>query len=470
MHTILTLCICTDLISFDKLGMTWARKSSTGGILHTIRRRSAYSVAIVVLSCCCYKLLHAYAVTESIHRELSLVSRFLDGHQPLETQGNTDHEGGIEKTLPTLTAQFQDTMALPTVNNTVIAAIAMGDTAQSNIAERFIASVRQRGKYDGYILLLTDPAGLDKYKHTMKEWNNLHSLQRYKDAIIHRKTIVVPVWEEDVNPTDAKGRQIHYNGHMKYKRLKTVLDKYVEAYVDERPQQGKNVHEHNHAETIRFIFYLDIDNVVANPLDELFSDYYNMTGEKYAAVSKELPQESTNNSTRTLSHPFSFFSMWKEAIGEEEDGVATEFRWQGGQIFQDRHFSKGCADSWRHQFDTHPSRRMDQGLLNNIVVQNFETYRCKVFELPTTKRSAKGIVRSHYEKLDDNILAMPAEKFPTVVHITSRRTHKLDVRDQKRFLYRALSVDDKNDTGSFDQESINLDKVITVVNGKGKEY
>lgn len=440
-----------------------------------IRSRVSF---LAVVGLAWHRLFHSYSFLEGYDQELLFASH------SIATRKHGDHEismavamsnsniaiaQAVETVITaesssTISTQLIDMTALPTENNTVIAAIATGDTAQSSIADRFIASIRRRGKFDGFVLLLTDAAGLDKYKKVLTETTNRHSMQMFKEAIIHDKTIIAPVWEEDMNPVNGKNLPIQYNGHMKSKRLKTVFDKYVDAYVDKRLQEENR--QHNDAEKMRFILYLDVDNVIANPLDALFQDYSTTVGKKFHAIENNIKTQFTNGSNSSHVQPFSFFSMWKETT-KEEHGVATAFRWQGGQILQDRLFAKGCADAWRQQFDTHPKRRMDQGLFNNIVVKKVDEFRCIVLELPTGHKDMGGkATRSHYDKLNEDILSKPVDDLPTVIHITSRRTHQLDVTEQKAFLRKALGVDD----GKDNQEALDWDKIISVVNGKGQEY
>lgn len=73
----------------------------------------------------------------------------------------------------------------------------MGDTAQSYIAERFIASIWNGGDFDGYVLLLTDPTGLAKYNTTLSIYGG-HNEYYHQSAIVNHETIVVSVDEDDL--------------------------------------------------------------------------------------------------------------------------------------------------------------------------------------------------------------------------------------------------------------------------------
>jgi hypothetical protein len=447
--------------------------------------RWRFFVFVVVGGLSCSKLLGWFSNLEHNHRDLEIPkfawssALYRHGRNTSSSSSSSFSSTGTPNGLfssvgnSSKTASH-DVSVLPTCFNTVIGVIAMGDTAQSNIGERFIASVRNGGEFDGYILLLTDAAGFAKYNATFSEQGGPN--EYFKDAIVNHKTIVVPVWSEDLFPINNRtGKQLAFNGHMRYKRLKTVFDKYVEAYVDSR-LSSHQAKEQEGAEKIRFILYLDVDNVVANPLDTLFWDYHKTISSKYTAIAEIITH---NASIQWEDDPpskqdFSFFSMWKE-VTKVVDGSVQEWRWQGGQILQDRLFSKGCADAWRHQFDTHPTRKMDQGLLNNIVVRNFDEHRCKILELPTEHGTSDGKpIRKHYDKLEDYTLSLPERNLPTVIHITSRRTHEFTVKEQQELLRKALRIDQRQspstESGPKDEGLFDPQRIISVVNGKGQEY
>ena len=65
------------------------------------------------------------------------------------------------------------------------------------------------------------------------------------------------------------------------------------------------------------------------------------------------------------------------------------------------------------------------------------------------------------------MLSTPVHHLPTVIHITSRRTHDLRVSAQKGFLRKVLGVNEKQQQ---DDPSMNWESIIAVVNGKGQEY
>lgn len=96
-----------------------------------------------------------------------------------------------------------------------------------------------------------------------------------------------------------------FKGYMKYKRLNSVFYKYVDKYVDAR----MGVNRDSSTETIRFILYLDIDNIVAYPLSVLFQDYYTSISSKYEETMKFNQQIFYNQSIGDPRNqePFSFF-------------------------------------------------------------------------------------------------------------------------------------------------------------------
>jgi hypothetical protein len=253
----------------------------------------------------------------------------------IDNDTDTKYLENINRTLSVELDLSNLTVVLPTENNTVIALVAMGKAATASyIAERCIRSIRAGGRFTGDIILFTDGDGYEKKRQTLA---------------FDSKVILIQGKDEDMKPTSADGTRIKYAGpgHMIFKRFKTLVLEYLG--------------DDSRFDDVRYALYLDVDNVVANPLSQLFDDY---------AVSM----------SRTLSHQnstnFGYFSLWRDP------GMGRKF-WQGGQIMYDRYRSAGCVNAWRNEMDTvyHPQ---DQPLLLNVD-NNFTKYTCRVFELPNQK-------------------------------------------------------------------------------------
>ncbi len=278
----------------------------------------------------------------------------------------------------------------PDNDNTALALVAMDAATEGYIAERAIRSIRARGEFTGYILLLTDEPGFEKYSQTLR-WD--------------LKTIVVKGRKEDLTPQHEDGSRIKYRRHtMVYKRFKTLPFKYLD--MDEQ------------FDHIRYVLYLDIDSIVANKLSHFFDDYYEKMKDDYDAAKRILGANGRN---------FSFWSFWKDP----GPGAKNQL-WQGGQIMQDRQHSSGCQNAWRDQMDT-VWRGMDQPLLMNVV-NDYKKYKCVVFELPGDGK--------HFNLLHTSIIESEPEDYPTIVHITSVRVTAYDREPQQQFIRKALLLDE----------------------------
>jgi len=122
--------------------------------------------------------------------------------------------------------------------------ISMGQEAShSKLVERFLWSARHRGKYEGWILLLTD-APVNRY------------------ASLTRNLIVMNPKSHHFNTS--------FRDDMPYKRFKTFMIDYVDR--DTR------------LNSIKLIYYLDVDNIVGNSLPQMFQDLeatYNIPGRQW---------------------------------------------------------------------------------------------------------------------------------------------------------------------------------------------
>lgn len=277
----------------------------------------------------------------------------------------------------------------PHSNNTVICLVAMDNARKTYLTERCVRSIRSRGNFTGYILVFTDVKGFAHYGYTLS-W----------DA----KVIVIQGRAEDLKPRRVEdGKPIEYTKHtMVFRRFKTLPFKYIDADPRFPP-------------TISYVLYLDVDNVVSNPLGIFFQDYY----EK---IRNDLLQIGM---TKSLSN-HSYISFWVDPV-EERDHL------QGGQFMVERTHGQGCLDAWKHQMDTVPSDR-DQPLLMNVA-KNVNQYGCIVSLLPDEPRE------KHFNMLEPKIIVSPADQYPTIVHISGLRTRIFSEVDQRYFLRKALLLE-----------------------------
>lgn len=301
----------------------------------------------------------------------------------------------------------------PDNDNTAIVIIAMGGASKSWIAERCIWSIRHGGNFTGPILLLTDGEGYGRYH------NRSLLIQSSGDD---SRTFIIQGRPNDFDPVTDGGQKIKYlNQAMIYKRFKTLTWTYLELAADSSGVLDSF--------NIRYILYLDVDNIVTKPLSRFFDDYYSKVKEDYQIVLQNLTEDDNDPH---LPYPFSFVSMWR-------DPGDFQF-WQSGQIMLDRQHSLGCEDAWRNEMDTNQTHGMDQPLLMNVV-NNFPTYRCRVFELPR---------RGSHEHYFDLLRPKHIKKgrYPTILHITSARFQWFDSKTHQTFVQKILQLDNSSDNNS----------------------
>jgi len=225
--------------------------------------------------------------------------------------------------------------AIPNVDRTrAVFLISMGrQAAESSIVERFVLSMRRRGNWHGYVVLLTD-APYDRYDNLQEEDGHV--------IVMHPK-------EQDFNWNTKHD--------MPYKRFKTqVLD-----YVDAEPR----------LDSVQLIYYLDVDIIAGNDLSNFFQDIeatYQISSEsklqqqrKAGGVALTTVQQNPNKDSNIY-----FFK-----------GNFAKTPVQGGQIILERDSARGCLLFWRSMMDTYTNETKDQPFLKYIQEHNHNnTYKC----------------------------------------------------------------------------------------------
>jgi hypothetical protein len=363
----------------------------------------------------------------------------------------------------------KSSLPYPDSTNTVIALIAMGDAAtKTYLAERCISSIRARGEWDGHILLLTDSnQAVEKYNRTL-------ILGRDDDKIILRQAT-----PKDLEPHDDDGNPLVYKTQaMIFKRFKTKLVEYIQMdniigqNLEDKGTQHLNTNKIQVVENIEYFFYLDIDNVVTQPLkylwqsihDKVMLSDYPKTAQKEQAEEHELAggykattmTATTNDLTQkhqkvkpldTTAKPFSFISAWRERD-----------HYQMGQIFFHKDHGKGCLDAWQGLIDTSPTFKMEQPLMV-MVIDDYERYRCRMFELPDRSNTTsyphfRMLSNKYMPHLNGNSID---NDFPTIIHISGMRVGWYTVEQHLAFLKTALDLK-KNVSGSNDKNIDALDE------------
>ncbi|KAL7479565.1 hypothetical protein ACHAW6_005288 [Cyclotella cf. meneghiniana] len=204
------------------------------------------------------------------------------------------------------------------------------EAATSTLVERCILSLRRRGQYFGYVVVLTD-APLQRYLH---------------------------VWDENVivmhpqmkHLMDEDGTPMYYskdNMSLKPKRFKTFILDYIA--MDER------------LDSVELVYYLDIDILAGDTLDGLFHGLE----EKYQVMGQR-----ANDDVSKLY----FFTP-----------ISQEWPLQGGTFIVERGTSQHCLDLWRAEIDmmTKTGRGRDQDALRNIYqrIESGEETKCELVRM-----------------------------------------------------------------------------------------
>jgi hypothetical protein len=293
-----------------------------------------------------------------------------------------------------VTAGFPTTHLLqevPNNNNTVVTIISMGRLVDRFNLERCIRSLRVRGKFTGYVLVFTDDIGHRTYQHSMS-WD--------------LKTKVIRGWEEDMQPmenvtvivTMENGKQrietrrkekVYAQDTMVFKRFKTLHSKYITADPDFA------------SSNIRYVLYVDVDNIIGNSLQGFFRDYVDM-------IQKEFELWQVNLTIHNQRDNVGFISMFRDRHLKD--------KMHSGIVLFDLMFEDRCTNAWRKEMDQfhHVS---DQVMLLNVI-GNYTAYQCRTFALP---------YRKHFNFASKRIMEeRKAKNLPTFVHITEFRVRRLN--------------------------------------------
>ena len=316
-------------------------------------------------------------------------------------------------------------------NTRIIFVLSMGqDASKSTIVERCLLSIRRRGEYLGFVVLLTD-APYSRYQR----------LQDYDSNFI----VLHPQHSQDWN--------WKLRNDMPYKRFKTYILEYIEK--DSR------------FDTVQLVYYIDIDIVIGKPLMHMFhylESKYNITQTMSNVVDTRTKSSSTGTSTTTSDSHVYFFKgnyPWRPL--------------QGGQFILIRYNSDYCLHKWRYYIDEHPQDDKDQSvltlLLNESLKQESEatlTTSAAVsmssrMELHSKNAAATNHSIAHnqhhqhchfsimeqYPHLQfvnvttmiDLTTKIPPEKFPTMIHIkNTEHGHWISNDIQEKFFQRILNI------------------------------
>lgn len=319
---------------------------------------------------------------------------------------------------------------IPNADNTVISLISMGRLGNTFYAERCIRSIRRRGLFSGIIMVFTDSTGYKRYQQTIPSWDD--------------RTIIIQGREEDMNPRkENKGdpgnnhsepELIKYRQDtMIFKRFKTHHSKYITEYSAL-------------SDSIRYVMYADVDNIIGNRLDIFFEDYTKMVKDEYqraidfhrnaTSTTGDGVAESATESDTSDQGGFSFVSMFQDKH--------LRSKMHSGIIIFDLLFEERCVNGWRNEIDTFWDLS-DQAMFLRVL-NNYDRYRCTVFRLPKKFMSfaTKGLMRDGMDAQQGRRgKRKPPLQYPTFIHVTNYRVRRLNnATVHNEFLRHVLELKD----------------------------
>ena len=280
------------------------------------------------------------------------------------------------------------------------------EAAESTLAERCILSLRRRGQWKGYIVLLTD-ASSSRYENVWSEKENV--------IVMHPK-------EEHFNGAD--GKPLAYNREtmsLKVKRFKTYVLDYFD--MDQRL---------NDVETI---YYLDIDILAGGTLNHLFSG---IEMKQMIDYQRQVRGAATGLSTLHFFTP-----------------ITKEYPFQGGTFVVKRSSSRHCLELWRNEIDkiVGGNLGMDQAALRTVQqhIESGEETKCRLIRMDNEDYISFPKPRNFDE-------IAQSSSYTTLIHLSNSKFAKwIDEEKQNEFLYKVLQLSEEEiQSGKYGKSIIKL--------------
>ena len=320
-----------------------------------------------------------------------------DDEDPKSKTGYADATGAEENArkngVKATTNEFDDTHA--------VFLISFGrEAAESTLVERCILSLRRRGAWDGYIVLLTD-APPERYQN---EWED--------------NVIVMHPLDDHLNAADGTPLKFtRDNTSLKPKRFKTFMIDYID--MDKR------------LDSVELIYYLDIDIMAGDAMSEFFAE-----------IERKYDVSSLFGGPSKLY----FFTP-----------LSNEWPLQGGTFIVKRKSSRYCLELWRKEIDdmTISGRGRDQDGLRNIYdrIQIGQESRCQLVRMENehfivfpTPRTWNKLIRQ--------------SSFPSLIHISNSVFAKwIDEEEQTKYIGEVLQLtEEEKQSGKYGKTIVHAKK------------
>lgn len=266
--------------------------------------------------------------------------------------------------------------------------ISFGKEAEKGtLVERCILSLRRRGRYTGFIVLLTD-APLSRYEQIWNEKDNV---------------IVMNPKEQHFNGAD--GKPLKFNREtlsLKAKRFKTFVLDYFDT--DKR------------LSNILFVYYLDIDIVAGGNINHLFSE-----------VETKHHIEDKHNAREAKLSTLHFFTP-----------INKEYPFQSGTFVVKRSSSRRCLELWRREIDkiVEGSLGMDQAALRTVYqqIEAGEETKCNLVRMENEDFLS-------FPKPSNFDQIAQSSSYTTLIHLSNSKFARwIDEEKQNTFLNRVLQL------------------------------
>ena len=276
------------------------------------------------------------------------------------------------------------------------------EAAKSTLVERCILSLRRRGAWDGYVVVLTDA-----------------SLERYQNEFDDNVIIMQP---QDEHLNAADGTPFKYtkeNTSLKPKRFKTFIIDYMG--MDKR------------LDSVDLIYYLDIDILAGDSMGTLFSEI-----ERKYSVSRE---ERSGGSSKLY-----FFTP-----------LSKEWPFQGGTFIVERRSSQHCLELWRKEIDdmTKSGRGRDQDALRTIHerIQSGEESKCELVRMEN-----ENFVNFPTPRTFDKLIRQTS--YPSLIHISnSVFAKRIDEEAQTKYIHKVLKLsEEEKKSGKYGKSIVRAKK------------
>jgi hypothetical protein len=270
------------------------------------------------------------------------------------------------------------------------------EAASSTLVERCVLSLRRRGQYNGYIVVLTD-APSERYMHVWDE--NVIVMHPQKEHLVN----------EDGTPL----RYSKDNMSLKPKRFKTFVLDYIE--LDRR------------LDDVKLLYYLDIDILAGDSLDGLFRGL-----EKQYQIS--INQRAANNEQDTTTMMSKLYFVTP---------LSKEWPLQSGTMIAQRDTSRHCLKLWRNEIEKiiqAGDSTMDQDALKNIYrrIESGEETQCQLIRMENEHYISFPTPRNFAE------LSASGAKHAHLIHISnSVFAKRIDEEEQNSYIHQILQLSDE---------------------------